>query len=238
MNAPISIVIPALNEEKYLPLLLESLKNQTTQPAQIIVADAGSTDETKKIAADYGCLIVKGGYMPVGRNNGAKAATEDVLLFLDADTTLPPKFIENNLKEFNDRNLDSATCYTSAASLGPLDALGTNMINWYYRFTERFRPHCYGYCIFARKSLHEKINGFDEAAFVGEDQDYIYRAGKVGKFRVLMSEKVNASFRRFAEEGRLKTTLKYFIIEMHILFFGKIHTKIFQFNVGVHKKKG
>jgi|SRR6185369_13263913 len=237
MRAPISIIIPALNEEKYIALLLESIKNQTLQPSEIIVADAGSTDRTKDIAHEYGCKVVKGGYMPVGRNNGAKAATQDVLLFLDADTTLPPQFIEKNLKEFNERKLDAATCYTSAAQLKGLDAVGTNMINWYYRFTERFRPHCYGYCIFARKSLHEKIEGFDEAAFVGEDQDYIFRAGKVGKFRVLMSEQVNASFRRFAEEGKLKTTLKYFIIEMHILFFGRIHKKIFQFNVGIHKKK-
>ncbi len=238
MNAPISIIIPALNEEKYLPVLLASIKNQSMQPAEIIIADAGSTDRTKKIAEEYGCRIVKGGYMPIGRNNGANAAKEDILLFLDADTAIPHRFLERNLKEFNERHIDAATCYTSAAGLSPFDAFGTNLINWYYLFTERFRPHCYGYCIFARKSLHEKIKGFDEQAFVGEDQDYIYRAGKVGKFRVLRSEKVTASFRRFAEEGRFKTTLKYLIIELHILFFGRIHTKIFQFNVGVHKKKG
>ena len=57
----LSIVIPALNEEKYLPLLLESIKRQSFFDYEIILADAGSKDKTIEIAKKYNCVIVGGG---------------------------------------------------------------------------------------------------------------------------------------------------------------------------------
>ena len=234
MNAPVSVIIPALNEEKYLPILLESIKNQSVKPQEIIIADAGSADKTKEIAKDYGCKIVKGGYMPTGRNNGAAAAKEEILLFLDSDTKLPPRFIERNVKEFQERQLGVATCYTSTRSMKFLNTLGMRFMNGYYRITQGFRPHAYGYCIFAKKTVHDAIKGFDEDIFVGEDQDYALRAGKIAKFGILNSESVIASMRRFEEDGQIKTTLKYLIIELHMIFLGKIKRNIFRFDVGKH----
>ena len=85
----ISIIIPTKNEERYLPGLLESIKKQTVQPYEIIVADAGSTDRTVEIAKKYGAKVIKGGLPGVGRNNGAKVAKGDIFVFLDADAVLP-----------------------------------------------------------------------------------------------------------------------------------------------------
>ena len=62
MSIPkISIIIPTLNEEDYLSLLLESIKQQNFKDYEIIVVDASSTDDTLKIAQNYGCSIVGGG---------------------------------------------------------------------------------------------------------------------------------------------------------------------------------
>ncbi len=74
----LSIVVPAYNEEKYLPKLLSCIKKQTYKDCEIIVADANSRDRTKETAKKYGCKIVKSGGLPaIGRNNGAKAAKGD-----------------------------------------------------------------------------------------------------------------------------------------------------------------
>ena len=53
----LSIIIPTLNEEKYLPRLLESIKNQNFSDYEIIVSDGGSSDSTKQIALDNNCLF-------------------------------------------------------------------------------------------------------------------------------------------------------------------------------------
>src|SRR3989344_4482953 len=104
----LSIIIPTLNEEKYLPLLLDSIREQNFNDYEIIVSDAGSKDNTINIAKKYGCIIVGGGLVSKGRNNGAKVANGDILLFLDSDTILQPSFLGNALKEFKEKRLGIA----------------------------------------------------------------------------------------------------------------------------------
>ena len=55
----ISIIIPTYNEEEYLPVLLDSIKKQSYTDYEIIVADANSTDRTREIAEEYGCVGVQ-----------------------------------------------------------------------------------------------------------------------------------------------------------------------------------
>jgi glycosyltransferase involved in cell wall biosynthesis len=105
----LSIIIPALNEEKRLPLLLESIKNQNFFDYEIILADAGSTDKTLEIAKKYGCKVIPGGLPAKGRNEGAKVAKSDLLFFCDADTILPNNFLKESLTEFEKRKLDIAS---------------------------------------------------------------------------------------------------------------------------------
>jgi 4,4'-diaponeurosporenoate glycosyltransferase len=91
----VSIIIPARNEETTLPLLLASLKKQRFKPAEIIVVDDHSEDRTRAIAERAGARVIAGKPLPrgwVGKPwscyQGAEAAREDVLIFLDADTVL------------------------------------------------------------------------------------------------------------------------------------------------------
>ena len=106
----ISVVIPSLNEEKYLPILLESLKNQTFKDYEVIVADAGSKDQTIEIAKTYGAKVVAGGMPGPGRNRGAEAATGEFLFFFDSDVVLPTDFLEKAITEMDDLYIDLATC--------------------------------------------------------------------------------------------------------------------------------
>ena len=107
----LSVIIPTFNEEKYLPKLLESIKKQTYKDYEIIVADATSKDRTRQMAKKYNCRVIKGGMPAIGRNNGAKIAKGDILLFLDADSIIEKDFISNALIYMKKRKLDVAGSY-------------------------------------------------------------------------------------------------------------------------------
>src|SRR5258708_34745010 len=236
MKLPISIIIPTLNEEAYLPRLLESIKNQTQQPAEIIVSDSNSSDNTRQIAQSFECKIGTGGNQPgMARNNGAKIATQDIFLFLDADVILSPKFLEHTINEMQTRNLDITTCFINPLSDNKIDHWAANFNNFYNKITEKIYPHAMGFCIFARSVVHKDIHGFDETIRIMEDTDYIQRAIKRKyTFGYLLSEKVNVSFRSLDEEGKIHSFLKYMYIELHGLLLGPIRSKKLAYEFGKH----
>ena len=231
----ISIVIPALNEEKYLPKLLESIKKQTYKDYEIIVADADSKDRTIEIAKKYGCKIVKGGLPAKGRNNGAKAAKGDILLFLDADVQFGKDFLKNSIYEFEKRKLDVAGCYILPIGNNIIDKIFFAIFNLWIFATQFFYPNASGSGIFCKKWLHEKVNGFDESIKLSEDMDYVKRCGKYSRFRVLKKAKSYVAMRRFEKEGRLKVGFKLLLSALYRLFFGEIRSDVFKYNLKYRK---
>src|ERR1700733_10407118 len=102
----LSIIIPCLNEQAYLPRLLESIAAQTYDgKLQVIVVDGHSDDKTVASAHKYAQrlddLLVVEAERNVGhqRNVGAKHAKYEHLLFLDADVVLPPDLLARLLKK-------------------------------------------------------------------------------------------------------------------------------------------
>ena len=97
----ISVVIPVRNEEHSIIPLLDSLKNQTLQPAEIIVADGGSTDRTVEIVETYesGAVsihLVRGGpgFPGRGRNLGIDRASNEWVAFIDAGVKPSERWLE------------------------------------------------------------------------------------------------------------------------------------------------
>jgi len=90
----VSIIIPALNEEEYLPRTLNGLRaiRNTEYPwIEIIVAVGPSTDATRKIARSLADVVVEVDVGPsIARNAGAKMARGSILVFLDADALILP----------------------------------------------------------------------------------------------------------------------------------------------------
>lgn len=241
MVAPVSIIIPTLNEERHLPLLLDTIKNQTIAPHEVIVCDAISKDKTKEIAKNRGCRVVE--ETPPrcgpakGRNAGEKLATQKFLLFLDSDVKLPPNFLEIALREIKEKNLDIATCFIVPISDSPFYKIGSFILNYYFMFMSAISPRAGGYCIFIKKSLHERIQGFDETLILGEDHEYVRRASKLGKFGFIRNTKIQLSVRRLAEEGIIKTTCKYLLSEFQTTFFGKQKMNSLGIEFGNHHKE-
>jgi glycosyltransferase involved in cell wall biosynthesis len=234
----LSIIIPTLNEEDFLPRLLKSIQKQDFKDEEVIVADAGSTDKTREIAQQFGARVIKGGLPATGRNRGARAARGELLLFLDADVILPDDFLEKMLEEFEKRKLDVASILVDPQT-------NKNTIKWFFEYfynfpvkkLEKFLP--YGMIAFlVKKSLHQKIKGFDEKIKLGEDVDYTRRAAKAGRFGVLKNVKISFCLRRFYHEGWLKAILKYAVLaQLHYQFLGPIKSDIFKYKFG-HYKRG
>ena len=205
-----SIIIPTYNEEEYLPVLLDSIKEQSFSDYEVIVADANSTDKTREIAESYGCKVVDGGLPAVGRNNGAKIANGEILLFLDSDLKLTDDYLRNVLYEFRNEHLGIAISQMEPLSKKTEDKVLHEMANKFMIGVENIKPHgagCYG--IIAKKGLHDKCGGFDESLTFGEDTEYIERLAKKGRFKVLRNAKIGVSTRRLEEEG-LETLIKQY----------------------------
>lgn len=204
----ISIIVPTYNEEKYLPKLLNSIKKQKFNDYEIIIADANSKDNTVKIATKYGCRITKGGRPAVGRNNGAKVAKGEYLLFLDADVVLPKDFLQKALKEFNHKYLEIApTCQKPISDL-EIDKSLYKLHNYLLKYFCQIYPMTVGVSIFTTRRLHNHIGGFNETMHLNEDNEYGSRAKKIAKYGSITSTYVNVSVRRFNKEGRLKLAQK------------------------------
>lgn len=232
----ISIIIPTLNEEKSLPLLLASIKDQDFQDYEIIVADAGSKDKTVEIANRYNCKVVKGGLLPAGRNRGAEVAMGDTLLFLDADSLLPHKeFLKNVMAEVKKRGLGCAGFPLRPYDGKKIDRFALGVWNVLAYLTQSFLPHA-ATAILAKKDVHEKIKGFDETIVFVEDHPYVRAAGKITKFGFIKNEPVYVSVRRYEKDGRFNVYFKYFLAGFYILFIGPIRSDIFKYNFGHYDK--
>ena len=166
-----SVIIPTFKEEAHVRLLLSSITSQTIPPVEVIVADNNSPDSTRDIARQFGCIVVSGGSPAEGRNAGARMATSDLLIFLDADVILPTQTtLPNIIREFNRRKLDVASTYVSPGSTKNLSAYiasgVANMTKHMNRLLAVFGRILgeYGMTIIVRKSYFERIGGF-RAAF-------------------------------------------------------------------------
>lgn len=89
----ISVVIPAYNAARFLPRCLASVFAQTLQPAEVIVIDDGSTDDSAEIATRLGARVVRraNGGLSAARNTGIQAASSDWVALLDADDLWAPE---------------------------------------------------------------------------------------------------------------------------------------------------
>jgi len=206
----LSIIIPTLNEEKYLPNLLYSIKKQSFDDYEIIIADNNSKDKTISIAKKFRCKIVKGGFPSKARNSGAKYAKGYYLLFLDADVILPENFLQQIIHEFEKNKLDIATTKIIPLSNKEIDKVLHELSNIFIKTLQYIKPFCGGFCILTKNEMHKKINGFDENLNnLCDDHDYAQRMAKIGKFRILNEPKLFISTRRLEKEGRAKLISKY-----------------------------
>ncbi len=233
----VSVVVPVLDEASRLPGLLDCLERQTLRPVEVVIADAGSSDGTAEIARSRGVHVVVGGRPAVGRNAGAREATGDLILFLDADCEPSERFIELAVAEFVARGLS-----VTGARVAPIErSLDYIVACWaagiYLRTMQHVAPHAAGACMLVRRDVHESIGGFDESLMLAEDHDYVRRASKCGRFRILNKVALPVSMRRVEQEGRVRLGLKYAYCELRTLLGLQIRDMPFEYEFAAYDEK-
>jgi glycosyltransferase involved in cell wall biosynthesis len=228
----LSIIIPTLNEENYLPFLLESIKKQDFLDYEIIVADAGSKDKTIELAKEHGVKVIPGGLPAKGRNEGAKVSKGDLLLFLDADIILSPDFFTKTLEEFEKRKLDVASfCLDSQSKRKRERFLFNFFYNWPIIIFEKVLSHG-SQAILVKREIFKEVNGFDENIKFAEDHNLVRKIKKIGRFGIIKSIKILSSIRRFEKDGWLSTYFRYIMAELYMIFFGDIKEDLFKYEFG------
>ena len=203
----LAIVVPAFNEEGYLAETLESIQNAAAQlrgrvniDVDIVVVDNNSWDETAAIALEKGVRVIHEPIQGIGRarNAGARQAEGDVLVFIDADTIAPRNLLDAVYMAMRD-----PTCIGGAVDV---DYRPQRLIIRLYlkawRLLARLTGMAQGATQFCRRGAFERIGGYDETAWIGEDVDFFWSLKKFakankGKVQLIRSPRVQSSCRRF-----------------------------------------
>lgn len=196
----ISVVVPTLNEEAYLPGLLKSVAAQEPRPLEVIVVDGGSTDRTVELAGSLGAkLVEEPSNIAEARNIGARAAGGDYLLFLDADTVLPPGFMRA-LEQLGP--VECAIFRPEPLEPSFLGRLGC-VLGWLLCRLKVFNP-CYA-GVLIRKDVFRAVGGFRPELAYNEDLDFLRRLVRAGtKIKYPKHIYLFNSVRRWVEEGQLR----------------------------------
>ncbi len=240
----LSFVIPAYNEEKYLPGCLESILDQTRHLpksgrdlVEIIVVNNASTDKTKQVTLGYpGVRVVdeprKG--LTFARQAGFLASTGSLIANVDSDCRLTPGWISQVLKAFDaDPNLAALSGPFIYYDLTPpqrffvrifyVTAFFTYLIN---RYILRVGSMVQGGNFVLTRTALDAIGGFDTSiSFYGEDTDIARRVSAVGKVRFTFRLKMLSSARRLKREGILNIAARYTINYFWTTFFKRPYTE-------------
>ncbi len=207
--ATFSLVIPARNEEAYLPRLLETVQEARSRyvragkAVEVIVADNASTDSTAKVAAEHGCRVVRVEKRVIAavRNGGAAIAEGEVLAFVDADTRIHPE-------TFNaiDRALAGGRVIGGAT--------GVTLERWSLGLAATYLfimpivvlTGMDTGVVFCRREDFGELGGYDERRLVAEDAAFLWRLKKLGRERGqklarVAEAKAIVSTRKFDEHG-------------------------------------
>ncbi|KND47141.1 MAG: hypothetical protein AB199_01775 [Parcubacteria bacterium C7867-004] len=220
---PVSIVIPTLNEEQYLPRLLESLVS-VTSPLDIIVVDGASEDGTVHVVERFSSSFQRDSSLTLiqspergislQRNKGAEQATHDILIFCDADIVFPSDEVFQRIVT----ELVEKKYAVAAPLLRPIES-GNDLKRLYHILTlmQKLllffgRPFFAGSCLLTSKDVFKRAGGFDETIMLGEDVDYSIRAAKLGRAGLVHIE-LPVSARRAIKYG-----YKWLLSELPNLF--------------------
>lgn len=199
----ISIIIPTYNEAEHIAGTVKHLKEAGAYAdMEVIVSDAGSTDDTCAIAATEGATVqvssVKGraGQM----NHGVKQATGEVLYFVHADTR-PPRMFPTIIAEAIGSGYDHGS-FRTRFEAGPA-LLKVNA--WFTRFN---RPFFRGgdQSLWVMRDLFEKCRGYKEDMLIMEDYDLLERMRHTGNFH-LSNESTVISARKYTANSWLRVQL-------------------------------
>lgn len=225
-NIKASVIIPTYNATKTIARCLESVLGQDYENFEIIVADDGSTDDTKKIVSGFPRVKLISGLQNKGpsraRNNAIKNSEGDLIILLDSDSYIKDK---TWIKE----HVEARSKYDGYLIGGGIQGIGKGIIGRSERYwwvtnipnSNSKRPFAINHLVTNNLSfpryIFDKIGGFDESVYSGEDILFCQEAVKFGFKLLLLSniiiyhqdrERLKDIIKRGLKYGQDRNTLK------------------------------
>jgi glycosyltransferase involved in cell wall biosynthesis len=236
----LSFVVPAYNEETYLPACLESVLAQSRElgdQVEIIVVNNASTDRTREVALKYpGVRVVdeprKG--LTYARQAGFTASKGELIANVDSDSRLTPGWVDTVLTTFAEEpKLVALSGPFVYYDLSPRQRVSVQvfyaaafLVYALNRWVLRAGSMVQGGNFVLRRDALVKIGGFNTAiAFYGEDTDIARRLNCVGKVKFTFDLKMFSSARRLKQEGMLTIAARYTINYLWTTFRKKPFTE-------------
>jgi len=199
----VSVIIPAYNEEEFISRTLLSLLSQDDPNFEIIVVDNNSTDKTAEIARKYGAKVINEEKQGIifTRQRGFKEAKGEIIATTDADTILPSRWISTISKNFKKK--DKLVLFGGLCNFysGPIFA---KFNAYYFLYPYRIFDKIFaggwtmsGANMAVRKTIFEKIGGFNTSLKSFEDVEISHRLMKAGETGIDPYLIVETSGRRF-----------------------------------------
>ncbi len=215
MPASIAVVIPTLNEERVLSRTLLAVRQLRFD--EVVLVDGGSRDQTVSIAEGQlpGLSLHPAKVMIAepGRarqmNAGARSTRSDVLLFLHADTLLPPE-----TRTEIERVLENPRYVGGRFDVRFEDDRGwawlvSRLMNWRSRWSGIATGD---QALFVRRSVFDDLGGFADVPLM-EDIELTRRLKRAGSMAALRSQ-VTTSFRRWEQQGALRTIVQMWLLRL------------------------
>lgn len=192
----ISFVVPAYNEERLLGRTVGAIHAAAREPGlsyEVIVVDDGSTDRTAAIAEEHGCRVVRVNFRQIARtrNAGARAATGEILIFVDADTLVSSSVVRASIDSI-ERGVAGGGAHVMFDGRVPLWASLTASTFLVAMRMLRLAPGCF---IFCSRAAFEATGGFDERMYAAEEIAFSRALQRHGEI-VILRESVVTSGRK------------------------------------------
>ena len=214
MPVDYSIIIPAYNEQDYLPTTLAALQAAMAGIAlsgELIVVDNNSSDNTARIARAAGTTVIfeKVNQISRARNAGAGAAQGRYLVFVDADTVVPQALLQQALDNLESNTIiGGGACVAGDIPTHPSLQRLLDLWNWVSITTN----NAAGSFIYCQREAFEEIGGFSEAVYASEEIWLSRNLKKLGKqrqqrFHIIKEPPVETSMRKMQWHSPLKIYL-------------------------------
>lgn len=192
----VSIVVPAHDEEKLLGETLRALATSAAAmdvPYEVIVVDDGSTDRTAEVARDHGAAVVAVNVRQIAaaRNAGARVARGQLLIFVDADTLVPPAVLRQAIDAWRGGAVGGGAMPTFPEGTARWADAMISATCWFMRRV-RWAAGCF---VFVRRDAFEAVGGFDERFYASEEIHFSRAVKKRGRF-VIVADRVMTSARK------------------------------------------
>lgn len=218
MAPKISVIVPTFNEEKSIVTCLESLNNQSfpRDDYEIIVVDGNSKDRTRELAEPLADQVFIQTSKKVGgaRNDGARAASADIIATTDADCLIPPNWLAVIHEIFENRD-DIVQLYGTVFPLEPglKHRASLALANTFSRigYYSRTLYYTLGCNTAFDKEAFLQVGGY-KCIDAGDDLEIAQRLKELGKITLSTKMRVQFSMRRYEQFGTLKSLYEWIYI--------------------------